>query len=109
LPFSGSRGEIRNMSAALSAAATLTEADGRGLVIRCHCDRSVDYPCRLLGRRYGPGITVGEAAARLRCRKCQTRPRLVELVDRPQLDAPGFVSNAKAVRIRIIGDAAPGA
>lgn len=82
-----------------SPSSTLLEADGWWISTTCACERHADFPCRLLARWYGPDMTVGEVARRLMCKRCRLRPAKVELVDNPQLDAKGYVSNTRARRV----------
>jgi hypothetical protein len=88
----------------LSAASTVTDAIRWWLVATCPCDRASMLPCRMLARELGPECTIGEVAARLICLRCRVRPSRVELVDNPQLDAPGYVANVRATRILICAD-----
>ena len=53
------------------------------LAITCVCEMSVDYPVRMLAKRYGEEVDLSKVATRLRCKKCDRRPEKVELVDRP--------------------------
>jgi hypothetical protein len=59
----------------------------------------------MLWRRHGRAVTVGEVVARLICKHCRARPEVVELVDDPQVEAPGYVtySGRRAVRVRVLG------
>lgn len=68
------------------------------IVCGCACGRSADLPVNLLAREYGEATPLDRIGARLRCQGCGARPAVVELVDHPQWDAPGFVGSAKATR-----------
>jgi hypothetical protein len=51
----------------------------------------------------GADQTVGHIAAWLLCHRCRARPNPVELVDRSQADAPGFVGGGGVYQVRLIG------
>lgn len=85
-----------------SAATPLAAAAGWWLEARCHCGHASYVPCRMLARELLPETTIAEAAARLICRRCRARPNLVELIDKPQHDAPGYVGGGGAKRIPLI-------
>ena len=51
---------------------------GEQLDIRCRCGRQVSYWCHAVASAC-PGLSVGEAVARLRCRECGEPPARVAI------------------------------
>ena len=72
-------------------AATVTLADiiDWWIEVHCACGRSADVPVRMLAQRHGPSSRLPPFVARLRCQVCGAKPLTVDLVDNPQVGAPG--------------------
>lgn len=63
--------------------ATILQLSGWWLEARCGCGWMSQYPLRLLCGRLHPATpTIGEAARRLICEKCDARAATVDLVER---------------------------
>lgn len=71
------------------------------LEITCNCNRGrVLYPLRLLSAEIGWGVTLEQAAARLRCPDCGQRPISVALVE-SAAGGPGSYGSTPAARLII--------
>lgn len=82
---------------------TLGELDGFWLDIRCPKGRSVTYPLRLLGRRFGPALALGQVLPRLSCKCCRKPPVRVRLQETPYADNRGMAGAKVGWGVLLIG------
>ena len=66
----------------LSHDSKLGEASDSWLEVRCGCGASSFQPCRMLAHRYSPSVRLRDVLARLKCRRCQSKPVSVALIER---------------------------
>ena len=68
------------------------------ITCRCACGRSAAIPVRLMADRIGANTLLNSIGPRLRCDGCGGRPADVQLEDRPQYGASGFVGGGEPQR-----------
>lgn len=81
---------------------------GLFLCLRCPRGKIVDYPMRLMVKRYHPWIALRSIVPRLRCRCCDQRPVSVVLAETPYRSPRGMTLVDPGWKIQLVRERSGG-